>query len=337
MSYSVGIVGTGAIAAVHAAAARESGKTFLKAVYNHNEAKGRAFASSWGVDYCATLDELCSSVDIVCVTTPSGAHLDPVMCAIAHGVKAVFVEKPIEITPVRCDQMIKAARDAGVVIAGVFQSRFYPAAKLVKQAIDEGRFGRVTLLEAQFKWYRSQEYYSDSPWHGTKALDGGGVLMNQGIHAIDLLRWFGGPVESLSSFCSALGHEGIEVEDTAVASLRFESGALGVIQGTTASWPGFKKRIEVCGTRGSAILEEDALLAWEFQDARPEDEEVRKRFQPSSGQGGAADPMAISSFGHIAAMKDLADALDEGREPFINGEEAAKAVELVDSIYKAAR
>ena len=180
--YGVGIVGTGAIAAVHALAADSLEDTRLVACYNHNRAKGDAFAGKYGIVNHASLEDFMADedVDIVMVATPSASHLEACMSAIAHGKKALLVEKPLEATTEACDRIIRAAEEKGVVLSGIFQSRFFPSSVEVKKALDEGRFGRIVLVDAQFKWYRSQEYYDSTPWHGSMAIGGGGVLMNQG-------------------------------------------------------------------------------------------------------------------------------------------------------------
>ena len=265
-------------------------------------------------------------------TTPSAAHYEIAMSAIRHHKKAVIIEKPLETTVEKSEEIIRAARKEGVMISGIFQSRFFPSSLLVRKALDEGRFGRLTMLTAQFNWYRSQAYYDESPWHSR---DGSGVLMNQGIHAVDLMLWFAGDVDELCAYTTVLGHERIEVEDTAAACLKFRNGALGIIEGTTASWPGFLKRIEICGTKGSVILEDESIRAWCFEDKREGDDEVVLRYASSSSPGGASDPMAISSSGHIASIQDVVDALNEGREPFITGEEALKAVRVVSACLKS--
>lgn len=332
--YGVGIVGTGAIAAVHAESVIQARGARLVACYNHTRAKGEAFARKYSIRFHETLEAFMSDpqVEIVMIATPSASHYEAAMAAIDHRKKAVIIEKPIEATVEAGDAIVEAARKAGVMLSGIFQSRFFPSSLAVRDAIDRGRFGRITMLGCQFNWYRSQEYYSDSPWHSAF---GSGVLMNQGIHAIDLMCWFGGEVESVSAFCATLGHSGLEVEDTAAACLRFASGALGTIEGTTASWPGFLKRIEVCGTEGSVILEDESISAWQFRQELPEDEEIRRRFARASSAGGANDPMAISGSGHAASVQDVIDALNEGREPFITGEEAMKAVRVVEACLRS--
>ncbi|MFQ3620674.1 MAG: Gfo/Idh/MocA family oxidoreductase, partial [Spirochaetales bacterium] len=193
-----------------------------------------------------------------------------------------------------------------------------------------------TLGSAYIKWWRSQEYYDKGGWKGTKKYDGGGALMNQGIHAVDLLQWYMGPVEAVQAYCATLGHERIEVEDTAVAILRFRSGALGVIEGSTAAYPGFLKRIEICGVGGSVILEEDYFKCWHFDTEKPEDLEIRTRFSASgTSGGGAADPAAIGYLGHKLQFQDVVESIRKGKKPAVDGIEARKAVEIILAIYRS--
>ena len=207
----------------------------------------------------------------------------------------------------------------------------------MKRAINGGRFGTLVLGDAYVKWFRSQQYYSEGGWHGTRAMDGGGALINQSIHAIDLLQWFMGEVDTVQAFTATIGHSGIEVEDNAVAAVRFRNGAFGVIEGSTAVYPGFLKRIEISGTAGSMILEEDCLKTWDFAQSDPEDERIRKRFAAAAGTGGgAADPAAISFEGHRRQFEEFIAALDEKRLPLVDGREARKSVEIIQAIYASA-
>ena len=339
-TYGFGIIGTGSIAKVHAAAVTSLKNARLAACYDLSGERSDAFASEYGIKSYHDIDSFLADpdVDIVTVTTPSGAHLEPALAAIKARKKAVIIEKPIEITTERCDQLINTAKENGVMLSCVFQSRFHDAPRLVRKAIDEGRFGRITLIDAQIKWFRTQAYYDDISWHGTWKMDGGGALMNQGIHAIDLLRWFGGDVVDVSSRTATLAHERIEVEDTAGAVLSFASGAIGIIEGSTAAYPGFLKRIEICGSEGSAIIEEESLKFWQFKDERPEDAMIREKYSDfTSTGGGAADPKAIGAHGHARVFADVMDALDTGREPEITGTEARKAVELIEAVYRSSR
>ena len=338
--YGFGIIGLGMIADFHAKAIGELSDGCLVAAYDMIPEKVFAFCSGKeGVNPYTDLEEFLSDpdLDIVTVTTPSGAHLDVALAAVNAG-KHVIVEKPIEVTTERIDILIKAAKEKGVLISGIFQSRFFEAPQLIMKAIREGRFGRLTLCDAQVKWYRTQEYYDSVGWRGTWKLDGGGALMNQSIHAIDLLQWFCGPVSEVSAFTALLGHENIEVEDTAAAVLKFRNGAIGVIEGSTSVYPGFLKKLEICGTKGSVILEEESLKAWNFEDERPEDEEIRTRFLDNTETGGgASDPKAIGYIGHKHCFENFLNALENGTEPLITGEEARKSVEIITAIYESAR
>ena len=338
--YGFGIIGTGGIAKTHAMAIGSLDNAKLIACYDLNGSRSDEFASIHGIRSYHDIEGFLSDpdIDIVTITTPSGAHLEPALAAIRAKKKAVIIEKPLEITTERCDQLIKAADENGVMLSCVFQSRFHDAPRLVRKAIDEGRFGRITLIDAQIKWFRTQSYYDDISWHGTWKMDGGGALMNQGIHAIDLLRWFGGDVADISSRTATLAHERIEVEDTAGAVISFKNGAIGIIEGSTAAYPGFLKRIEICGSEGSAVIEEESLKFWQFKDERPEDAEIRAKYADfTSTGGGAGDPKAIGFHGHASEFADIIDALNTGRDPEITGREARKAVEVIEAVYRSAR
>jgi UDP-N-acetyl-2-amino-2-deoxyglucuronate dehydrogenase len=203
--------------------------------------------------------------------------------------------------------------------------------------VDAGRFGRLTLGETTCKWWRAQAYYDQGGWRGTKALDGGGALMNQAIHNVDLLLWLMGPVTHVSGFSALLAHERIEVEDTAVACLRFKSGALGVIQATTSVYPGLPKTIAIHGDKGSAVVEQEDLLRWEFATEAPEDKDIRHRFaQKVSASGGSSDPSAISHVYHTRQLTDFVQAIQTGRPPAVDGREGRRAVETILAVYEAA-
>jgi UDP-N-acetyl-2-amino-2-deoxyglucuronate dehydrogenase len=340
MSYGFGIIGLGLIADFHAKAiqAISGSKGTLVACCSRNSGKAKEFAEKYNCRGYADLGQFLAhpGLDIVSICSPSGAHLDTALAAAAAG-KHVIVEKPLEITPERCDRIIEACDKAGVSLAGIFQSRFSEVAGLVKSTLEQGRFGTLVLGDAYVKWFRSQEYYDDGGWHGTRALDGGGALINQSIHAIDLLQWFMGPIESLQAYTGTVGHKRIEVEDNAVAALRFRNGAFGVIEGSTAVYPGFLKRIEISGTKGSVVLEEETLKTWEFVESAPGDEEIRKKHGAGvESGGGASDPAAISFQGHRRQFEEFISALDAGRPPLVDGSEAKKAVEIIHAIYTSA-
>ncbi len=277
------------------------------------------------------------AIQAVSVCTPSGAHMEPALAVAAAG-KHVIVEKPLEVTTERCDQIIDACEKAGVRLVAIFQSRFHESARLLKQAVDQGRFGKITLGDAYVKWYRSQEYYDSGAWRGTWKLDGGGALMNQAIHSVDLLLWMMGPVAEISAMTATMTHERIEVEDIAIANLKFKSGALGVIEATTTAYPGALKRIEICGSEGSAVLEEEAIKQWQFAKETPEDAMIRERMANSNATGGgASDPTAIGHHGHTKIIEEAVAAISENRPSILDGKEGRRSIELIRAVYESAK
>lgn len=331
------LVGCGMIADFQAQAIAHSRNARLIAVVGRDREKARRFAEKHGVSiHSDCLDAVLSNpnVEVVSITTPSGAHLEPALEAISRG-KHLLVEKPIEINLERTDRMLAAAKAAGVRIAGVFQARYGTGARTVKAALVSGRLGRLVSASAHVKWYRSPEYYRDS-WHGTLTLDGGGVLINQAIHGLDLLQWFAGLPEEVFAWTTRRAHLSIEAEDTAQAVVRFPSGALGVIEASTAVFPGFSRRIEVCGTEGTIVLEDDRITVWKFARAMSEDAEILGGGRQVDLGSGAAAPNQISTLGHQLQIEDLARAIRTGGAPAIDGTEARKAVALVRALYDSA-
>lgn len=333
------IVGCGMIARFHARALREVPGAKLVALVSRRleNAKKLRDAENLGCDITTDLGEVLrrKDVHIVIVTTPSGAHLEPAVAAAQAG-KHVVVEKPLEITLERCDRIIAACDQNKVKLCTIFPSRFHDANLALKQAVDAGRFGRLTLGETTCKWWRSQQYYDEGGWKGTKALDGGGALMNQAIHNVDLLLWMMGPAKEVCGFTATLAHERIEVEDTAVACLRFANGALGVIQATTSVYPGLPKTIAVHGDRGTVVIEQEDILRWELSPEKPEDRQIQERFAKKVGaSGGASDPAAISHQGHARQLADFVRAIEEGRAPLVDGREGRRAVEVILAIYRS--
>ena len=233
-----GIIGAGMIAGVHAEALKQIPAAELVAVCDCAQDKARAFAAKHNCQSVATLEELLASgVEAVTVATPSGMHHEAVLAAARAG-KHILCEKPLEITPKRITEMVEACESAGVLLAAVFPSRFCRAAEAIADALQAGRFGRPTLISASIRWYREPSYYLNAAWRGTWELDGGGALMNQGIHTIDLLTWFGGAVRRVCGRCANILHTDIAVEDTAAATIEFASGALGVVEAGTSCFPG---------------------------------------------------------------------------------------------------
>ena len=339
-TYGFGIVGCGMISAFHAAAIDDLPQARLVAAAEPVEERRKAFGEKHQCDTTADYNELVQrdDIDIVCVCTPSGAHLEPAVAAAKAG-KHVVVEKPIEITIERCDVVIRACKENNVRLCGIFPYRFTEGGRALKAAIDAGRFGRITLGDAYNKWWRTQEYYDSGAWRGTWELDGGGACMNQAIHAVDLIQWYMGPVEMVSAFCDCLAHERIEVEDTAVAALRYKSGAMGVIECTTSVHPGLARKIEIHGDKGTVVMENDLFSKWEFAEERPEDAEIWERLNVNTGKtlAGVADPATISHVNFREEFREFLAALESGRPHMIDGPEGRKAVEIINAIYKSAR
>ncbi len=339
MSIGFGIVGVGMIANFHARALQDAEGARLVGCTSRRPEPTREFAEQHGCRGFDSLDAMLADpeIDAITICSPSGAHLDPALAAAAAG-KHIVVEKPLEVTTERCDQIIDACDRAGVRLGAVFQSRFHESSRLMKKAVDSGRFGKITLGDAYVKWYRTQEYYDSGAWRGTWDLDGGGALMNQAIHSVDLLLWLMGDVTEISALTDTLTHERIEVEDVAVANLRFASGALGVIEATTTAYPGALKRIEISGSNGTAILEEEDIKSWQFADDSPEDEEVRRSMAGRTETGGgAADPAAIGHHGHTALFEEFTSAIREDRPTLLDGREGRRSVEVIRAIYESAK
>ena len=311
----------------------------LVGCFNRTPEKAAAFAEEHGGTAFDTLEALLADdrVSVVCVNTPSGARRD-IAVACAEAGKHVVVEKPLEVALARCDAVIDACDRAGVKLCTIMQSRFSPANVALKQAVDDGRFGRLTLGDTYVKWWRTQDYYDSGGWRGTYELDGGGAFMNQAIHNVDLLLWLMGDVAEVCAVTGTLAHDRIEVEDAAVAAVRFTNGALGTLEATTAAWPGLLKKTEIHGTTGSAIVEQDSVLMWKFAEETFRDSEIRAEFAaPDETGGGAADPKAISHAGHREQLRDFLRAIDTGSTPLVDGREGRKSVELILAIYESQR
>ncbi len=336
----IGIIGCGMISEFQAKAIGALPDARVVGFFDTLAEMARSRAAQFSGRVYATLEELCADREIhaVSICTPSGTHMEPAVQAARAG-KHVMVEKPIEITTERVDAIIGACRQARVTLGAIFPRRFQEPSRILKNAIERGRFGRIVLGDVSIKWYRTQEYYDKGGWRGTWKFDGGGALMNQGIHGIDLLQWLMGGIREVSAFAATLAHERIEVEDTATASVRFANGALGAIEGTTGAWPGSKVRIEISGTNGNAVMEDDTFVTWRFQDEGPADEEIRKKHGPqeSVAGAGAGDPRAISFEGPRLQVEDFVRAIRTKGRPACSGEDARAAVAVITSIYRAAR
>ena len=334
-----GIVGTGVIAAMHAAAIATLPGARLAAVTDVAAGAAAAFAATRGCAAEPGLDALLArpDVDVVCVCVPSGLHAEVGVRAARAG-KHLVVEKPIDVTLAAADRLIEAARTAGVALTVISQHRFDPGLLELKRLLGDGVLGRLVLAEASTKWYRTQAYYDSAAWRGTWAMDGGSLL-NQGIHYVDLLRWCMGPVAEVTALCATQAHQ-VEVEDTALAIVRFGSGAVGTILSSTAAFPGFPQRLEVTGTDGTVIVEDGRIVRRAFGtqsgDTGPGDAGPGDGAGPGA-IGAAADPAAIEVASHAAQIADLLAAIEEGRAPAVDGQAGRDALEIVCAVYESAR
>jgi len=337
MNYGFAILGTGLISRFHARAVLDAPGADLVAVCSRSQERAGSFADEFGCAAYISLDDMLAqdSVDVLLIATPSGLHLDPALAAAQAG-KHVLCEKPLDIAVDRIKQMVSAHEKSGTRLGCIFQMRHFPALQPVREALLKGRFGRVTHAAVYVPWWRSQEYYTNSEWHGRMELDGGGALMNQSIHMIDLLCSLMPPVVSVSAQVSSIGHPGIEVEDCATASILFEGGALGTVMGTTSSWPGRPKRLEITGTAGTVVMENENLVCFDFLEPEPCDEYIRRKFCAGSDLAGAADPGAMSHDGHTACITDFINALHTNIPYEVDGVEAMKSVALIEAIYRSA-
>ncbi len=345
-----GILGCGGIGPHHARAISGLESAELVAVADVVPELAEELAGEYGCSYYASLEQMLSGVelDAVCVCTPSGMHAEGALAALEAG-KDVVIEKPVDVTLNAADLLIEAQRATGRRVAVVSQHRFDSATRAVHEALTRGEFGRLTSGSAEVRWWRSQSYYDSGGWRGTWELDGGGVLINQAIHSIDLLQWLMGPVLEVTAYTGLLAHERIEVEDTAVAILKFVNGTLGTIVATTAAYPGLTARIAVHGDRGSAVIDDDELtyfhVAGEGQEGdaygagggENQAEQVMARYgEVGPGSGAGADPGSLS-MAHRDQIQDFVEAVREGREPLVNLQEGRKPLAIIQGIYESAR
>ena len=344
-TYGFAIVGCGVIGPFHARGIAALPNAELRAAVDVVPERARKLAADFGAEPYTDLDAALErrDIDVVCVCVPSGLHAEVGVHAAEAG-KHVLVEKPIDITLEAADRLIGACRRQGVKLAVISQRRFEPGVQRLRAALDDGRLGRLLLGDAVIKWYRTQEYYDSGAWRGTWALDGGGALMNQGVHYVDLLQWMMGPVERVYARCATAAHA-IEVEDLALALLTFANGAHGLIEGSTAVYPGLPERLEISGTGGTVIIEAGEVKVWEFKDEKGEvgayGAKLSTAATPQEAEeqvvAAAADPAALQIAGHRAQLADMIEAIATDRDPAITGEDARKPLEIILAIYESSR
>jgi UDP-N-acetyl-2-amino-2-deoxyglucuronate dehydrogenase len=327
------IAGAGVISPFHARAIAHHPEAELVAVSDVVIDKARQLAAEYGIphvyaDYKDMLKR--DDIDVVSVCVPSGLHAEVAIAAAQAG-KNILCEKPLDITSDKMSRMITAVRGSNVKLGCVFQRRMMPSVLAVRQAIAEGKLGKLVLGDAYLKYYRSPEYYKSAGWRGTWQWDGGGALMNQGVHGVDVIQYLMGGVASVFAYSAPLLRD-IEVEDTAVAVLKYKNGAFGVIQGTTSVYPNQETRFELHGEKGTIIVADSGIKQWKMIDSDEEAPQVGALATMSSTK-----PEDMSSDGHFIFVDDILHAVKENREPLVNGEEARKSVDLILAIYESAR
>lgn len=347
-----GIVGCGSIGPTHAGAIQQIDDAELVAVADTVQERAHEMARKFEVGQVYTSEEALihdPDVDVVILCTPSGMHADGAVRAM-HAGKHVVVEKPMDVSLAACDRIIAAQAETKKQFTVISQHRFDSATMLVKDAIDSGKLGKIILADATVKWWRTQKYYDSGDWRGTWKLDGGGALMNQGVHTVDLLQWLVGGVSSIYAHIRTAGHERIEVEDIAVAALTFKNGAVGTLTATTAAYDGLPVRIDIFGTEGSAILEGDRLKQMTLKTGESFTSESAAAHAISVAKGGtasvkdqathrtaAADPGAVWGDAHRAQLEDFIRAIRTNDNPLITAAAGRKPLEIILGVYESSR
>jgi UDP-N-acetyl-2-amino-2-deoxyglucuronate dehydrogenase len=337
MTIHTGLIGGGNITETHARAARAIPGVAISAIYGTNAEKIARLCREHGgtpyQDFDAFLQH--RPMDLVVIGSPSGLHATQGIAAARRGLH-VLTEKPIEISTARADALIEAAKQCKVQLGVIFQDRTKPHIRQLKNWLDQGLLGKVLFVDARVKWYRPPEYYANSRWRGSLALDGGGALINQGIHTIDLLLWLLGDVVRVQARTSTQLHK-IEGEDTAAAILEFASGAMGIFHATTAAYPGYPRRVEITGTKGTVILEHDRIIAANLRNASTATD-LAGLLESNVDQNQSASSATVSDCrGHQAVLEDFLQAIERDGAPACDGLEGRRSLALVEAIYHAAK
>lgn len=339
--FHVGLTGGGNISESHARAARAIPGVEIAAVYGTNHEKVARLASEHRATPYADFETFLNHrpMDLVIIGGPSGLHAEHGIAAARRGLH-VLTEKPIDITTAHADALIAATDEANVKLGVLFQDRTKPHIRQLKNWLAQGLLGKPLFVDARVKWYRPPEYYSNSRWRGTFALDGGGALINQGIHTVDLLLYLLGDVAGVQARTATLLHK-IEAEDTAVAILEFADGALGTLYATTAAYPGYPRRVEVTGTEGTVVLEHDRIISANLRNSLASatvSANLAALANLLPDQNASATSAAVSDFrGHQALLEDFLQAIQQNRAPLCDGREARRSLALVECIYRSAR
>ncbi len=329
MTTYLGILGGGNISETHLRAARELEQVKVAAVCGLNQQKVQQLAETVQAKAFTDLDAFLDHrpLDAVAIGSPSGLHAEQGIAAARKGLH-VLVEKPIDVTVEMADRLIEECQAAKVKLGVFFQDRVAPDIVELKHLLDSGRLGKPLLVSGHVRWHRPQEYYRGSRWRGTWALDGGGALMNQGIHTVDLLLWLIGDVRRVYASTQTLYHD-IEVEDTAVAALEFANGALGTLEAATSAFPGMPRKVVVSGTEGTATLEQDELVSVDLRNPS----QLEGRAGSRSKNQSASSPLVSDVRGHRRILEDFLEAIRHDRRPLCDGREARRSVEVVRAIY----
>jgi predicted dehydrogenase len=333
MTTYIGLIGGGNISETHARAARAIPDVEISAIYGTNTEKINRLCREFGGQAYSCLESFLAHrpMDLVAIGSPSGLHAEQGIAAARHGLH-VLTEKPIDITVEQADKLIAEASKAGVKLGVFFQDRCKPDILRVKDAVAKGALGRPILADARVKWYRPPDYYAKSRWRGTFALDGGGALINQAVHTLDLMQWIFGDVKNVQATSSTALHA-IEAEDTLIAMLEFSSGALGILQATTSVFPGYPRRLELSGSEGTLIIEQDRLL---LADLRSPAENLLKNSEADRNPS-SSSPVVSDARGHQAVLMDFLEAIQRNTTPRCDGREGRRSLVLVQSIYAACR
>ena len=331
-TYGFGIIGCGVISKWHASAVENIENAALIGAYDAFKPSAEKFAAEHGCRVFDTLEEMFDrkEIDIVCICTPSGLHT-PIAIQAADAGKNVVVEKPMAITKDQISDLIAAVERNKIKLAVISQLRFTNAMQKVKSAIDNGELGRLLVGDVYMKYYRSPEYYASANWRGTWEMDGGGALMNQGIHGIDVLQYLMGGVKSVFGVCKTLARD-IAVEDTASVVVEYKNGAVGTIQGTTCVEPGYPRYIEISGTRGTVMLKEDVVVRWDVDGKQLDESRI-----PKGNYNSFRNPATFDLENHRRQIADLIDAIENDRKPLVDVYEGKKPVEIILAAYESSR